>query len=161
MNILVSPLAGGTFSFRSDSTLIRAMTDFYIPDYVESISAVPAMFFRSERSRESSQGGVRSPLSGTVFMRHTAKGFHLFRYGCRSRPHIRRKCTGLLHCYSIRPEPHRKSPWRHFGIKAIYFENKRNRKVKSGKLSGNARTMHALCRHKPLLFRQNRGHDGL
>lgn len=50
MNILVSPLAGGTFSFRSDSTLIRAMTDFYIPDYVESISAVPAMFFRSERS---------------------------------------------------------------------------------------------------------------
>lgn len=50
MNILVSPLAGGSFYFRSDSTLIRALTDFYIPDYVESVSAVPVLCFRSERS---------------------------------------------------------------------------------------------------------------
>lgn len=50
MNILVSPLRDGSFYFRSDSTLIRALTDFYIPDYVESISAVPVLCFRSERS---------------------------------------------------------------------------------------------------------------
>lgn len=53
MNILVSPLTGGSFYFRSDSTLIRALTDFYIPDYVESISAVPVICFRSERSGKS------------------------------------------------------------------------------------------------------------
>lgn len=50
MNILVSPLSGGTFYFRSDSTLIRALTDFYIPDYVEDVSAIPVLCFRSERS---------------------------------------------------------------------------------------------------------------
>ena len=53
MNILVSPLTGGSFYFRSDSTLIRAMTDFYIPDYVEDISAIPVLCFRSERSGKS------------------------------------------------------------------------------------------------------------
>lgn len=50
MNILVSPLTGGSFYFRSDSTLIRSLTDFYIPDYVEGVSAVPILCFRSERS---------------------------------------------------------------------------------------------------------------
>ena len=55
MNILVSPLTGGSFYFRSDSTLIRLLTDFYIPDYVESISAVPVICFRSERSGKAVQ----------------------------------------------------------------------------------------------------------
>lgn len=50
MNILVSPLNGGSFYFRSDSTLIRALTDFYIPDYVTGVEAVPVLCFRSERS---------------------------------------------------------------------------------------------------------------
>ena len=40
MNILVSPYGEGSFYFRSDSTLIRALTDFYMPDYIEGISAV-------------------------------------------------------------------------------------------------------------------------
>lgn len=50
MNILVSPYAEGSFYFRSDSTLIRMLTDFYIPDFIGSISAVPALFIRSCRS---------------------------------------------------------------------------------------------------------------
>ena len=50
MNILVSPYGEGSFYFRSDSTLIRALTDFYMPDYIEGISAVPALCFRSLRS---------------------------------------------------------------------------------------------------------------
>lgn len=53
MNILVSPHDGGSFYFRSDATLIRSLTDFYIPDYVEGISVVPAICFRSERSGKS------------------------------------------------------------------------------------------------------------
>ncbi|HIZ87106.1 MAG TPA: hypothetical protein IAC03_02970 [Candidatus Coprenecus pullistercoris] len=53
MNILISPLRNGHFYFRSDSTLIRALTDFYIPDYVDSVSAVPVLCFRSERSGKS------------------------------------------------------------------------------------------------------------
>ena len=53
MNILVSPFSGGTFYFRSDSTLIRQLTDFYIPDYVSGISAVPVLCFRCERSGKS------------------------------------------------------------------------------------------------------------
>ena len=53
MNILVSPYRNGSFYFRSDSTMIRALTDFYIPDYIDSISAVPVLCIRSERSGKS------------------------------------------------------------------------------------------------------------
>lgn len=53
MNILVSPYRNGSFYFRSDSTMIRALTDFYIPDYIDSISAVPILCIRSERSGKS------------------------------------------------------------------------------------------------------------
>ncbi len=50
MNILVSPYSRGHFYFRSDSTLIRMLTDFYAPDYVKSVFAVPVLCFRSMRS---------------------------------------------------------------------------------------------------------------
>ena len=53
MNILVSPYRNGGFYFRSDSTLIRNLTDFYAPDYIKSIAAVPVLCFRSERSGKS------------------------------------------------------------------------------------------------------------
>lgn len=53
MNILISPYGKGRFRFRSDSTLIRMLTDFYIPDYVESVAAVPILCFRSLRSGKS------------------------------------------------------------------------------------------------------------
>ena len=33
--------------------MIRALTDFYIPDYIDSISAVPILCIRSERSGKS------------------------------------------------------------------------------------------------------------
>lgn len=55
MNILVSPYGEGSFYFRSDSTLIRMLTDFYMPDYIDSISAVPALFIRSCRSGKAVQ----------------------------------------------------------------------------------------------------------
>ncbi|HIZ86470.1 MAG TPA: hypothetical protein IAC04_08260 [Candidatus Coprenecus stercoravium] len=53
MNILVSPYRGGDFYFRSDSTLIRMLSDFYFPDYVDSISAIPMLCMRSGRSGKS------------------------------------------------------------------------------------------------------------
>lgn len=46
MNILVSPYNKENHYFRSDSTLIRTVPEFYIPDFVESISATPILVFR-------------------------------------------------------------------------------------------------------------------
>lgn len=50
MNILIRTLDGTAFYVRPDSTMIRALTDYYIPDYVTALSAVPFFCFRSARS---------------------------------------------------------------------------------------------------------------
>ncbi len=50
MNILIRTLDGTAFYVRPDSTMIRALTDYYIPDYVTAVNAVPFFCFRSARS---------------------------------------------------------------------------------------------------------------
>lgn len=73
MNILISPLSEGSFYFRSDSTLIRALTDFYIPDYVSEVAAVPILSFRSERSGKAVQeqfaGRYLGPFSCGILLK--------------------------------------------------------------------------------------------
>lgn len=64
MNILVSPYGEGSFYFRSDSTLIRMLTDFYMPDYIDSLSVVPALFIRSCRSGKAVQSKFISRYFG-------------------------------------------------------------------------------------------------
>lgn len=46
MNILIAPYNKNNHYFRSDSTLIRTVPEFYIPDFVESISVTPILVFR-------------------------------------------------------------------------------------------------------------------
>ncbi len=53
MNILISSLDRKSFYFRSDSTMIRKLDCYYIPDYVESIKAVPVLCFRLDRAGKS------------------------------------------------------------------------------------------------------------
>lgn len=50
MNILISTLSGNSFYIRPDSTMIRDLTDYYIPDYVKSLSAIPVLCFKSARA---------------------------------------------------------------------------------------------------------------
>ena len=50
MNIIISPYDEDTYYFRSDSTFIRAITDYYIPDYVRDMSVTPMLIFRIDRA---------------------------------------------------------------------------------------------------------------
>ena len=77
MNILISPLSEGSFYFRSDSTLIRALTDFYIPDYVSEVAAAPAKPYRNSSPdgisvRSHAEYCSRRPSSRKRFLRLTA-----------------------------------------------------------------------------------------
>ncbi|MFA7115916.1 MAG: hypothetical protein WC140_01595 [Bacteroidales bacterium] len=46
MNIIISPFSGQNFSFRSDSTLIRILNDYFRPDFVKSVSACPIVYIK-------------------------------------------------------------------------------------------------------------------
>ena len=50
MNIIVSPYGKPTFYCRPDSTLIRALDEYYIPDQVERIAASPVMYIKTLRA---------------------------------------------------------------------------------------------------------------
>jgi hypothetical protein len=50
MNIIVSPYQKETFYCRPDSTLIRALEEYYIPDQVEKITASPVMYIKTLRA---------------------------------------------------------------------------------------------------------------
>ena len=50
MNIIVSPYGKESFYCRPDSTLIRALDEYYIPDQVEKVSAVPVMYIKTLRA---------------------------------------------------------------------------------------------------------------
>ncbi len=50
MNIIVSPYGKESFYCRPDSTLIRALDEYYIPDQVEKISVVPVMYIKTLRA---------------------------------------------------------------------------------------------------------------
>lgn len=49
MNIIVTPLSGDNYYFKSDSTLVRGLSDFYIPDYVKSLDVIPVIVFKVGR----------------------------------------------------------------------------------------------------------------
>lgn len=53
MNILVLNHNDSSFSLRSDSTLIRNMDRYYIPDFVDSLSFSPILYFRCSRPGKS------------------------------------------------------------------------------------------------------------
>ncbi len=53
MNILISALDRKSFYFRSDSTMIRRLDCYYIPDFVESIKVIPVLCFRFDRAGKS------------------------------------------------------------------------------------------------------------
>lgn len=53
MNILVSPSDRANYYFRSDSTMVRALEDYYIPDYIGKLSVVPVVCFRLCRAGKS------------------------------------------------------------------------------------------------------------
>ena len=46
MNIIVAPYNKSNYYFRSDSTLIRMVPEFYIPDFVAEIYVTPILVFR-------------------------------------------------------------------------------------------------------------------
>lgn len=50
MNIIVSPYRKESFYCRPDSTLIRALEEYYIPDQVESLTASPVMYIKTLRA---------------------------------------------------------------------------------------------------------------
>lgn len=50
MNIIVSPYSKESFYCRPDSTLIRALEEYYIPDQVEKVSATPVMYVKTLRA---------------------------------------------------------------------------------------------------------------
>ena len=50
MNIIVSPYSKQSFYCRPDSTLIRALEEYYIPDQVQKISATPVMYVKTLRA---------------------------------------------------------------------------------------------------------------
>lgn len=50
MNIIISPYGKPTFYCRPDSTLIRALEEYYIPDQVERITASPVMYIKTLRA---------------------------------------------------------------------------------------------------------------
>lgn len=50
MNILIRTIDGQSFYARPDSTMIRALSDYYIPDEVAEVSAIPVLCFKSARS---------------------------------------------------------------------------------------------------------------
>ena len=49
MNIIVAKKRAPHFYMRGDNTLIRALSDFFIPDFVSSVEAVPVLIFRIDR----------------------------------------------------------------------------------------------------------------
>lgn len=55
MNILISTLSGDSFYARPDSTMIRDLAVYYMPDYVRSLSAVPVLCFKSARAGKAVQ----------------------------------------------------------------------------------------------------------
>ena len=63
MNIIISPFEKETYYFRSDSTFIRAISDYYIPDYVKELSLVPVLVFRIDRAGKA----VRSKFAMRYF----------------------------------------------------------------------------------------------
>lgn len=50
MNILIAPYKENNFRFRSDSTLIRSINDYFIPDYVTGIKLIPVMCIKAHRA---------------------------------------------------------------------------------------------------------------
>lgn len=50
MNIIVTPYQKQSFYCRPDSTLIRALDEYYIPDEVENISAAPIIYIKTLRA---------------------------------------------------------------------------------------------------------------
>ncbi len=49
MNIIIAPYKEDFFRIRPDSSLIRAISDYFIPDYVDSISVVPILCIKTHR----------------------------------------------------------------------------------------------------------------
>lgn len=50
MNIIIVPQNNKSFYCRPDSTLIRALDDYFIPDYVESIEIAPVLYIKTFRA---------------------------------------------------------------------------------------------------------------
>lgn len=50
MNIIVAPYLKDSFYCRPDSTLIRALEEYYLPDYVDSVSVSPVMYVKTLRA---------------------------------------------------------------------------------------------------------------
>ena len=53
MNIIVSPFKEEGYQFRPDSSLIRTLDYYFIPDFVDSISLYPALFIQTFRAGKS------------------------------------------------------------------------------------------------------------
>ncbi len=49
MNIIVAPYKEDFFKIRPDSSLIRAISDYFTPKYVDSISIVPTLCLKTNR----------------------------------------------------------------------------------------------------------------
>ena len=50
MNIIVAPHGGSGFLFRPDSTMIRALEEYYIPDFVEGLAICPFVCFKTHKA---------------------------------------------------------------------------------------------------------------
>jgi hypothetical protein len=49
MNIFISPFSNDSFYYRPDSTLIRTLDEYYVPDYVSQIGVIPIQYVRIEK----------------------------------------------------------------------------------------------------------------
>lgn len=47
MNILIAPKEDSYFYFRPDSTLIRSLDEYYLPDFVEQIEFTPILYIKT------------------------------------------------------------------------------------------------------------------
>lgn len=50
MNIIISPFDSKGFICRPDSTLLRAITEYFLPDYVEGLSLSPVFYIKTHRA---------------------------------------------------------------------------------------------------------------
>ena len=53
MNVIVVPESRKGFYCRPDSTLLRAISDYYIPDYVSELSVSPVFIIKTLRAGKS------------------------------------------------------------------------------------------------------------
>lgn len=81
MNILVAPYSGNLFYFRSDTTLIRAIDKYFVPECVSAVSIIPIVYFRCSRPGKA------------VAVRFAHRFIDAFGYGILIRPELAETIT--------------------------------------------------------------------